>query len=123
MKGKFGAIDPNIFDKILHVNYREYHPSTVRDLKGTIDFAAKLKVAFPEQHFTVEDEISVADKIVFRYTWRSLHKNDFLNWSATGKEVTSQEIIIAKVVSGMIVELWEEWDFAGFLRQMSAKAI
>jgi predicted ester cyclase len=36
----------------------------------------------------------------------------------TGKQVTLSGIVIDRIVSGKIVEEWEEWDSLGMMRQL-----
>ena len=117
---KFGLLDSKMLDGLLAVDYKEHQPSVVRRVDEVKDFAFKLKNAFTNQRFNVLDKIQADDKIVFRYDWYGIHTGQFYDWQPTNKEIHTQGIIIAKIMDGRIAETWEEWDFAGFARQLDA---
>ncbi len=117
---KFGLLDSKILDELLVVDYKEHQPSVVRGVDEVRDFAFKLKNAFTNQRFNVLDRIHDDDKIVFRYNWHGIHTGQFYDWQPTNKEISTHGIIIAKIKEGKIAETWEEWDFAGFARQLDA---
>ncbi len=117
---KFDLLDNKILSELLTKDYKEHQPSVIRGVEEVKEFAFKLKNAFQSQRFEVLDEIQDADKIVFRYIWYGIHTGKFYEWQPTNKEITTHGIIIAQIKSSKIAETWEEWDFAGFARQMSA---
>ena len=117
---KFGLLDSKMLDELLAVDYKEYQPSVVRGVNEIKDFAFKLKKAFTNQRFNVLDKIQDGDKIVFRYNWYGTHTGQFYDWQPTDREISTHGIIIAKIIEGKIAETWEEWDFAGFARQLDA---
>lgn len=119
LQGKFGQIDVSVFDEVLASDYKEHQPSITRSSNGAKDFATKLLVAFPKQLFDIEDEIAKDDKVVFRYNWHAAQTGQFMDWPATNKNISTQGIIIARITNNKIAEIWEEWDFAGFLRQIN----
>ena len=119
LKAKFGIVDASMFEKVLAIDYKEHQPSVTRNATEAKEFAVKLKEAFPNQSFNVEDEVIKDDKIVLRYKWHAVQTGNFMDWVATNKDITTQGIIIARTSADRITELWEEWDFAGFLRQVS----
>ena len=120
LQAKFGLLDSKMLDELLAVDYKEHQPSVIRGVDEVKDFAFKLKNAFINQRFNVLDKIQADDKIVFRYDWHGIHTGQFYSWQPTNKEIRTHGIIIAKIVKGKIVETWEEWDFAGFARQLDA---
>jgi predicted ester cyclase len=117
---KFGLLDSKLLDELLTVDYKEHQPSVVRGVDEVKDFAFKLKTAFTNQHFNVLDKIQDGDKIVFRYNWYGIHTSQFYNWQPTNKEISTHGIIIAQIKDSKIAETWEEWDFAGFAKQLNA---
>ena len=119
LKAKFGITDVSMFDNILAIGYEEHQPSVTRSAIEVKNFAVKLKEAFPNQSFNVEEEVIKDDKVVFRYKWHAIQTGNFMDWVATNKDIATQGIIIARISANRIAELWEEWDFAGFLRQIS----
>jgi predicted ester cyclase len=117
---KFGLLDSKMLDKLLAADYKEHQPSVVRGVDEVRDFASKLRNAFTNQRFNVLDKIQDENKIVFRYNWYGIHTGQFYDWKPTNKEICTHGIIIAKIIDGKIAETWEEWDFAGFVRQLES---
>jgi predicted ester cyclase len=115
---KFGSEKISMLDDVLAPGYKEHQPSVTRDINEVKEFAVKLKKAFPSQHFDIKDRIVSGDKIAVRYSWHAVHKGQFMNWLPTNKEISTHGIVIAKIDDSKIAELWEEWDFAGFLKQI-----
>ena len=76
--------------------------------------------AFPDWRHTIEDMIAEGDKVVSRGTFRATHKGEYQGIAATGKEVVDTWIIIHRIAGGKIVEVWEESDELGLLRQLGA---
>ena len=57
-------------------------------LAGLKDVIAGMRIAFPDMHWTIEEQIAEADKVFTRFTWRGTHKSAFLGVSATGRKVS-----------------------------------
>jgi steroid delta-isomerase-like uncharacterized protein len=79
---------------------------------------AMFRSAFPDLHFSLEDEIREGDKIAARWTMRGTHKGLFLGNPPTGRPVEAQGIIFARTVNGQIVEDWTVMDQMGILQQL-----
>jgi predicted ester cyclase len=77
-----------------------------------------LDTAFPDLHFTIEDQIAEGDKVVNRVTARGTHLGDFRGIPPTGKQVTVAGITIDRIAGGKLVESWTSWDFLGILQQL-----
>lgn len=118
LKVKFGHSDNAELDTILTSDYKEHQPSVIRGTKEVKEFAVKLKKAFPKQRFEVLDKIYDNDKVAFRYEWHGVHTGQFFDWKPTNKEISTHGIILAKITDNRIAETWEEWDFAGFAKQL-----
>ena len=78
----------------------------------------RFRAAFPDVHYTVEDQIAEGDKVVVRYRFRGTHLGAFQGMPPTGKQVTYTGILIYRIVDGKIAEQWTEFDLLGFLRQL-----
>lgn len=120
LQAKFGIAERARFDEVLARDYTEHQSSVTRDLQACKEFTSRLALGFPVQHFTIEDTVDANGTVVVRYTWRAVHSGRFMEWAATGREIRTQGIIIANIVDGKIRELWEEWYFAGLLRQIGS---
>jgi steroid delta-isomerase-like uncharacterized protein len=91
-------------------------------LAGFKAYVTTLRSAFPDLHFTVEDMVAEGEKVVVRLTARGTMKGDFLGMKATGKTATWQELHIARLAGGKLVEHWATIDLLGALQQLGLVA-
>ena len=112
-------------DELMDTDYVHHDPSVPQPVKGVEafkQFVTMYRSAFPDLHFTVEDEIAEGDKVVTRWSSRGTHQGDLQGIAATGKQTNSSGIIISRVSGGKFVESWSYWDNLGLLRQLGAVA-
>jgi steroid delta-isomerase-like uncharacterized protein len=83
-------------------------------------FAEKLRGAFPDINFTVEDTIASGDKVAARWSAQMTHKGDHLGLPATGRRASITGMSIVRIKDGKIVEAWNNWDLMGLMQQLSA---
>ncbi|MEZ4860330.1 MAG: ester cyclase [Caldilineaceae bacterium] len=76
------------------------------------------RIAFPDLHCTVEDEISVGEKVAAHWTVRGTHLGPFLGNRATGRAMVAQGIIFARIDNGRIAEERTLVDQMGILQQL-----
>jgi len=91
------------------------------ELRGTEaikQFVASMRAAFPDLHYTVEDQIAEGDKVVTRYTGRGSHQGEILGIPPMGKQITYTGILIQRVADGKIAEHWAEADGLGLMQQL-----
>jgi steroid delta-isomerase-like uncharacterized protein len=81
-------------------------------------FFASLRAAFPDIHFTIEDQIAERDKVVTRWSARATHTGDFRGIPPTGKQGHVTGITINRVANGKIVEGWTNLDELGLMQQL-----
>jgi predicted ester cyclase len=91
--------------------------SRVEDLKH---FFAMLHSGFPGFQSTIEDLLSEGDKVALRFTFRGIHQGEFMGIAPTGKEVTMSGIDILRIADGKLVEMWNQEDVLGMMRQLGA---
>ena len=77
-----------------------------------------LLTAFPDPHFTIEDQLAEGDKVVTRYRWSGTHKGEFMGIPPTGKQVTVTGISISHWVDGKSDEVWTNLDSLGLFQQL-----
>jgi len=97
------------------------HDPGGRELQGpeqNRQFIGSLRAAFPDVHYTVEDQIAEGDKVVVRYRFRGTHLGAFQGMPPTGKKVSYTGILIYRIGDGKIAEQWTEFDLLGLLRQL-----
>lgn len=97
---------------------RNPFPGATPDREGFKQSLTKFRAAFPDFRYTVEDEISVGDKLVHRLTARGTQKGEFQGVPATGKQATWSEIHIGRIADGKVVEHWGTVDEMGMAQQL-----
>ena len=88
--------------------------------EGATQFFIQLRKAFPDIHFTIEDQIAEEDRVVTHWTAHGTHKGEFNGIPPTGKQVRVSAIDIDRVVNGKVVECWTNMDELGLLQQLGA---
>jgi steroid delta-isomerase-like uncharacterized protein len=90
----------------------------ISKLWGTKQLVTTYRNAFPDIHFTVDEQIAEGDKVVTRWTAHGIHKGELAGIPAAGKSSTVTGISVDKVVNGMIVENWGIFDQFGMMQQL-----
>jgi steroid delta-isomerase-like uncharacterized protein len=88
--------------------------------EGAKRYFMELRAAFPDIHFSIEDQIAEGDRVVTRWTARATHQGAYQGIPPTGKSGTVTGITINRVASGKIVEGWTNLDALGLLQQLGA---
>lgn len=103
-------------DFVYHVSM----PGISPDREGAKQFVRGITSAFSDIRYTVEDLVAEGDKVVARWSSRGVHTGELMGVPATGKEVTTTGISMARIVDGKIREVWSEFDALGMLQQLGA---
>jgi predicted ester cyclase len=77
-----------------------------------------LRVAFPDLHYSVEDQIAEGGKVVTRYTASGTHQGELMRMAPTGNRAEITGISITRIEEGKIEEIWENYDTLGMMRQL-----
>jgi steroid delta-isomerase-like uncharacterized protein len=93
-------------------------PDDIHGHEGIRRFYDALRHAFPDLHFTIEDQIADGDRIATRWSARGTHQGTFQGIPATGKPVRLTGIDIDRFVAGKVVECWPEANELGLLHQL-----
>lgn len=80
----------------------------------------RLRVSFPDLHFTLNDLIASGDRVVVRWTMDATHNGPLGNVPATGKRIQQKAIVIYRFEDGKIAEGWAQMDRLGVLQQLGA---
>lgn len=86
--------------------------------EGVRQFYGKLREAFPDLHFTIEDQLAMEDKVVTRWVASGTHQGEFQGLPPTGKQITLTGIDIDRLANGKVVECWPQADELGLLHQL-----
>ena len=88
--------------------------------RRVLEFARRIRDAFPDTKLNVEDCFAAEDKVAVRWTAIGTHIGDGLGIAPTGKTVQITGMTIARFENGKIVEGWDNWDRLGMLEQIGA---
>jgi steroid delta-isomerase-like uncharacterized protein len=113
--------DVSVADKVfapncvIHINGS---PERNLGVDGFKQLVSGLLAAFPDLHFTVEDQIVAGDKVATRWVAAGTNSAALGGVPATGRQVRVDGLILDRVVDGKVVERWEQWDQMGMLQQL-----
>lgn len=82
------------------------------------EFISGMLQAFPDIHFTIEDQLAQGDRAAFRWRATGTHSGPLGAAPATGKNIAVEGLIIDRVVGGKVQERWEQWDQSLMLQQL-----
>ena len=85
-------------------------------------FVTALLNAFPDIHYTVDDSLQVGNRASVRWSATATHTGDLFGLAPTQKKVTMIGITFFRVENDQVAELWDVWDNAGLVEQLSSKA-
>jgi steroid delta-isomerase-like uncharacterized protein len=94
------------------------------EIRSPADFVAlynRLRGAFPDIKFTLEDIFGLDDKVVVRWSAVMTHTGDHLGMPATNKPVRITGITIAQIEKGKITRGWDNWDQLAMAQQLAAE--
>lgn len=74
--------------------------------------------AFPDLHFTIEDQMVQGDRVAFRWHATGTHTGPLGAAPPTGKPVKLDGLILDRVADGKVRERWEQWDQSLMLQQL-----
>jgi steroid delta-isomerase-like uncharacterized protein len=90
-------------------------------LKGTTQWKGFVQVfltAFPDLHFTMEDQVAAGDKVAHRWHCTGTHTGPMGPVPPTGKKISIDGLILDRVVDGKVVERWEQYDGTLMMQQL-----
>lgn len=102
-------------DLVIHASSQD-----IRGREGAKQYVTVLRKAFPDLHFTIEDQIAEGDMVVTRWTARGTHKGHFQGIPATGREIRLMGTDIDRMTDGKVVECWAHVDELGLMQQLGA---
>jgi steroid delta-isomerase-like uncharacterized protein len=118
----FGKGKLNVLDEIIATDHVNTGPGTLPELptgpEGAKQLVTVYRNAFPNVHFTIDEQIAEGDKVVTRWTADGTHQGELVGIPATGKMSTVTGIAIDRIVDGKIAESWGIFDQFGMMQQL-----
>jgi steroid delta-isomerase-like uncharacterized protein len=91
-------------------------PQEVRGIEALKQYISMYRAAYPDTHFTAEDQIAEGDRVVTRWTGQGTHLGELMGIPPTGKQVTGIEL--DHISGGKIEESWVNYDALGMMQQL-----
>jgi steroid delta-isomerase-like uncharacterized protein len=108
-----------VVDELVAPNFVFHDPSTtLHGPEGIKKYVMMYLKAYPDTHFTIEDQIAEGERVVTRWTVTATHKGELQGIPPTGKQVRVTGIVISHVAKGKVVEDWINWDALGMMQQL-----
>ncbi len=89
-------------------------------LSGLKDVLRGLRTAFPDMHWSVDEQIESEDKVVSRFNWSGTHRGEFFGVPATGRRVSVWGLVVDRFVGDKIKDTRIIMDALGLMAQMGA---
>lgn len=109
------------FVRLIHPKFQN-HPALMEDWgagPGAFrDFINFYRLFVPELKFEIENLQSVGDTVYVRWNANGIHEGTFRGILPTGRKVTLSGLIEARVLEEKVIEIWGDWDFESFTRQI-----
>jgi len=81
-----------------------------------------LRAAFPDMHWTIQEQIAQGDKVLTRFEWTGTHRGAFLGVPATDRAVRVWGMVIDRLEGGKIKETRILMDTLGLMMQLGVVA-
>ena len=114
--------DLAVLNEILTEDHVNSGPGTPPELptgpEGTKQLVTMYRNAFPDVHFTIDEQLAEGEKVLTRWTGQGTHQGELQGLPATGKSSTISGIVIDRIVNGKIAESWGLFDNFSMLQQL-----
>jgi steroid delta-isomerase-like uncharacterized protein len=89
-------------------------------LAGLQDVLRDMRAAFPDLHWSVEEQMTEGDRVLTRFEWTGTHRGPFLGVQPTGRRVAVWGMVIDRLVEGRIKDTRILMDTLGLMTQLGA---
>ncbi len=112
--------DIDAMDELVAEDFVEHvpFPGQGPGREGLKDVISALVSAFPDLHWTLEEQIGEGEKVVSRFRMTGTHQGEFLGIAATGKPVDVWGVVIDVVRDGRFAESRLIMDTLGLMQQL-----
>ena len=113
--------DLAVLDTIIAPEYVNHSPSSPNPAPGPgglKPIVAAMRAAFPDLHYTIDDQVYDGEKAAIRCTVTGTHAGDFFGIPPTSRSFRVSQLQIERFQNGQIVEHWRLTDELALLRQL-----
>lgn len=114
-EGNIDATDNYFHDDVVEL---DPFPGQGPGIEGLKDVLVMLRTAFPDMHWTVEEQIGEQHKVLTRFTWTGTHQGEFLGIAATTNPVSVKGTVIDNFTQGKVKETRILMDMLGLMQQL-----
>ena len=108
-----------LLDELCDPNFLLHDGTTaIHGIDGFKRYVERDRLAFPDVHFTIEDEVVEGDKVVTRFICRGTHEGYLVGIAPTGKRMTVSGIVLNRFANDRLMESWINFDTFGMMRQL-----
>jgi steroid delta-isomerase-like uncharacterized protein len=111
-----------VLDEIIAPNQVNGGPGALPGMpsgpEGTKMLITAYRNAFPDLHFTIDEQIAEGNTVVTRWTAHGTHNGELAGLPPTGKPATVVGMGVDRIENGKIVESWGLFDQFGMLQQL-----
>jgi steroid delta-isomerase-like uncharacterized protein len=108
-------------NEVLAPTYVRHDPNPLMNDIGREEYKQafmRLRNAFPDAHWTLEEILSDNDRVVGRWSFRGTHNGQFFNIPPSGKVITYPIIAIYRIEDRMIAEDWHIFHSIGLWQKL-----
>ncbi len=112
------AFDPLLADDVVLVRAGE-------KARGREEFKAvlgRLKRAFPDIRYQIDDVVFTGDKLVLRWEARATHQGEYLGVAPTGRAIRYSGLTQYDLKDGRISRVWVAADLLSLLRRLTEES-
>lgn len=109
---------PELLDSEFYMRTNQIEP--VRGVEALSGVVGGLRAAFPEGRFAIDEEIAGDNAIVHRWTFRGVHRGEWIGIQGTGKQVEVTGTATSHFREGKMSEHFADWDALGMMQQIGA---
>jgi steroid delta-isomerase-like uncharacterized protein len=114
-RGEIDAVDQFFWENMVE---QVPFPGQGPGIEGLKDVLRGLKAAFPDMHWTIEEQIAEGDKVLSRFAWTGTHSGPFLGVPATHRPVKNWGMVIDRFEGERIKDTRIIMDTLGLMVQL-----
>jgi predicted ester cyclase len=118
----FGQGNLAVLDEIIAPNHVNSGPGELPGVpsgpEGTKMLITVYRNAFPDLHFTIDEQIAEGNTVMTRWTAHGTHNGELAGLPPTGKPAMVVGVNLDRVEHGKIVESWGIFDQFGMMQQL-----